>query len=383
LAADDVRPLVIHVVPPPTYALVTRQSTDQRPSSSFYLERALAPTEARQGHGTSRVVRVDPDRIDRETLAGADLVVFDHPGRLSPDAINLLAAALRRGRPILYVAAESPDATNLKLLADACGSDLKMPVQFMPPAAGQLRHDLFLQEVNAKVPPFSVFGDGVPLIKSKTKFSGGLVSRRLPGGLGDDVLASFSDRTAALIVTPCGAGTLAVLNVDLESSTLPGSPAFVPLIGELVDRLSGQGAATATITSGDLVAIDLPPEAGTALGLKIVGPSSAASADFGQIVTEGAGAAWGWPIAGPPGVYQIKRNDATVFAAACVLPPDEADLTHLDPELIRTRLAAGRQLHFRSAQQEEESKDTHWTWLAVACAGCMLVELVALKMYRT
>ena len=49
LAADDVRPFVLEVRPAPTYALITRQSAEQRPSSSYYLERALSAAAPRPG----------------------------------------------------------------------------------------------------------------------------------------------------------------------------------------------------------------------------------------------------------------------------------------------------------------------------------------------
>ena len=45
--------------------------------------------------------------------------MLDHPGRLPAESIKLLASLLRRGRPVLYVAAEPADATNLGVLADA------------------------------------------------------------------------------------------------------------------------------------------------------------------------------------------------------------------------------------------------------------------------
>ena len=59
--------------------------------------------------------------------------MLDHPGKLSADQVNLLAGLLRRGRGILYVAAEASDAVNLKAIAGAAGADLKMPVEFMQP----------------------------------------------------------------------------------------------------------------------------------------------------------------------------------------------------------------------------------------------------------
>ncbi|MDB5173691.1 MAG: hypothetical protein JWN51_2464, partial [Phycisphaerales bacterium] len=164
LAADDVRPFVLDVRPSPTYVLVTRQPSTPQPSSSHFLERALAPLrpvgEGAQLHG-ERVKRIGPDAIDRDALAAGDLIVLDHPGKLSSQSLGLVAALLRRGRPVLYVAAEPVDASNLKLLAQACGSDLKMPVEFTPPPAAEARRDLFLIEERVNESPFKAFGESL------------------------------------------------------------------------------------------------------------------------------------------------------------------------------------------------------------------------------
>ncbi|MEZ0266838.1 MAG: BatA and WFA domain-containing protein, partial [Phycisphaerae bacterium] len=159
LKADDRRAVVLEVRPSPTFVLVTRESTRPQATSSHFVERALAPAVVRQGQtvrGGARVVRVSPDKLDRDAIAPADLVVVDHPGRLSAPAANLLAGAMRRGRAVLYVAAETIDATNLKLIADAAGADMKMPVEFLPPGAGQVRRGLFLAEVRKVEAPFAV-----------------------------------------------------------------------------------------------------------------------------------------------------------------------------------------------------------------------------------
>src|SRR5207253_56465 len=110
-----------------------------------------------------------------------------------------------------------------KLLADAAGSDLQMPVEFAPPSAGQLRRNLFLTEVDRQRPPFDVFGDEAGAVLDPLRFSGGLASRKRENGLADDVIAKFSDGSAGLVITACGAGAVAVLNADLGTSNLPGS----------------------------------------------------------------------------------------------------------------------------------------------------------------
>jgi hypothetical protein len=256
-----------------------------------------------------------------------------------------------------------------------------MPVEFVPPATGQRRHGLFLAEVRRDLPPFSVFGDGLPALTGTLRFAGGLSSRRLDGGLADDVLASYGDRTAALVVTACGGGALAVLNLDLAASDLPRSPAFVPLVGELAGRLLGRPRTGDAVACGEPLAVPLPATAGPAAGLRVVAPDSG---DGGRLTDEAGGVLWQAAALGAPGVYRVERSGATVFAAAAAVPADESDLRPLDPQVLTGRLAGGRAIHFRAAAADDaEERDRLWAWLAVACVGCLLVEVLALKLFRT
>jgi len=165
---------------------------------------------------------------------------------------------------------------------------------------------------------------------------------------------------------------------------------FVPLVNELVARLLGRGRSEHAVASGERVDEYLPPEAGGASALKVVGPSAApASAppqvpDLGNVTDEGGFVLWHWAAAGPPGVYQVKRGDATVFALAAAVPPTEADLTPIDPSLLQGRLAGGRAVHFtQAATDASEQRDNTWAWVLAACVGCLLLETVALLAFRT
>ena len=154
---------------------------------------------------------------------------------------------------MLYVAAEPVDAANLKLLADTAGSDLKMPVEFLPPPGGFRvpRHDLFLADVRCEELPFSPFGESLPAAIGPLRFGGGLTSKPLPGGLVEDILATYSDRSAALVTASCGAGTLSVFNADLNECNIVGSPVFVPLVEELVNRLLSRPIGEEAVSSGE------------------------------------------------------------------------------------------------------------------------------------
>lgn len=376
--ADDVRPFVVDVRPPPAFLLLSRQPADVVPSSSYFLERALVPITPRAGRPGPRLVRLDPAQADAAALAAADVIALDHPGRLSPETVRLLATQVRRGRGLLYVAAEPQDATNLKLLADAAGGDWKLPVEFAPPPVGARRKDLFLATVRKDQPPFAVFGDGLPGVTDGLRFGGGLSSRRREEGLADDVWATYGDRTACLVVSGCGEGAVAVLNADLGASNLPAAPAFVPIVGELTARLVGRPRSADALPCGEPVALNLPPTVGLAAGLELRGPGG----DPGTLADDAGGVVWRHPRPDRPGVYATAKQGKTLFAAAVAVPPDEADLRPLDVSQIPEKAGAGRVVGVRSAGGDDRDRDRTWVWLAVGCVACVLAELAALKWFR-
>ena len=142
LSADNTRPLALQVYPQPHYLLLTKQSAESRPSSSYFLERAISPELPGDGRAGEKITRVDPSRVSRDALTSADLLLLDHPGKLSDQSLQLIASLLHRGRGVLYVVAEPADATNLKLLTRAAGSGLQIPVVHSPPV-GLALHTCF------------------------------------------------------------------------------------------------------------------------------------------------------------------------------------------------------------------------------------------------
>jgi len=382
LVADNTRPLALQVRSLPVYALITRESPKPHPSSSHFLERALVPGKPRPGEPSESVVRLDPSNLDLEVVRSASLLVLDHPGVLSDQAINLLATLVRRGHGLMYVAAEPVDAQNLARFALAAGEDLKMPVEFVPTEPSQPRHDLFLLEWKRDQTPFDQLGDLMDAQAGELRFNRGLNSRTLAGGLTDDVLASFSDRSAALVVTPCGAGNIAVLNADLTASNLPASPLFVPVVEELAGRLLAVSDSQDAMPCGEPLAQYLPADCGAASGLTISAPADSDADAGGALSDESTGVLWHADAAGDPGVYSIKRAGNTVFALASAAPASQSDLQTLDPSTLTTRLAAGRRVSYEIAGNLPP-KDQAWAWLLVGCAACMVAEVGILKLFRT
>jgi hypothetical protein len=383
LALDNVRPVAFHLRPEVVVALVTRQTERQRPSSSHYIQCALAPGP-QDSQGGVRIDRIDPLTLEAASLAGSDLIVLAHPGRLAPEGLQLIAGVLRRGRPLLYVAAEPADAVNLRQLADAVGGGWRLPVEFSPRPAGQARREVSLAAVRGEEPPLRAFGDALPALVRQLRFTPGLGSRPLPGGLAGDLRAAYSDGSACLVVAAADAGAVAVLNVDLLRSNLPRSGAFVPIVSELVDHLLEHHRRGQSASCGEPLIRQLPSDAAPCAGLTIVPPVEGdGEADYGELVDEAAGPLWRWLSPTETGVYRVCRGTDVVYAAAIQTPADESDLSVLPADVLTDRLAGGRQSVYRGMQDDDRGNDDVWKWCAVGCVLAMLGEIGALLAFRT
>jgi hypothetical protein len=400
LAVDNRRAFVVDVRARPSYLLVTREAAAPAPTSSHFLERALAPlppADAAGGQAGERVVRMAPGGMDAQALAEADAVVLARPGRLDAAATALLGNALRRGKSILYAAADPVDATNLGALARQAGADLRMPVEFLPPALGGaasrpagaagggpaagIRHDLTLAGVRRDDPVWAVFGDSLDATLNSLRFTAALSSRPVEGGLQDDLLATYSDRSAALVATRCGQGTLIVWNAELADSNVVSSGAFVPLVGELAARLIA-GRPAAAVDAGGPLALALPADAGGPADLAVTGPDGKPVAQ-GRLQEEPGGLVWRLAAGDRTGVYQVSRNGQTLAAAAVVTPVEESDLASLPPDVLTGRLAGGRQITVRgAATAENDGPDRAWAWLAVVAAVALAAETLVLRVFR-
>jgi hypothetical protein len=383
LPDDNVRAFVIDVRPPPALALITRQAANVVPSSSYFIERALSPYEAQERRSSTRIVRLRPEAIDRETLSSVESIIIDHPGKLPPETIQLLASFFNRGRGILYLSSEPTDATNLKLLTDAIGGGFHLPVEFVP-SARRPRRNLLIAEARKDQPPFALFGDQLPSFLEELRFSGGLATHPQPGSIAEEILSTFDDQSAFLVAADSSASTFAVINADLGQSNLPSSPMFVPLLGELVQRrLSGPAHRVETVLSGEPFSLALPPEIEAPAGLTISGPRVGAT-DTGELVQESQGTVWRSESAGAPGSYEVRRDGRTLFAAPVVLAAEESDLRTIGADVFKDRLSGGRNIEFRSAVSDRsQAQDSLWIWLAIGCIGCLLLEIATLAWFRT
>ncbi len=389
LTADNSRPIAFEVRGKPLFALVTRESAAERLTSSHYLDCALVPDANKDDRASGKIVRIDPQQPDRQTLAAADLIVLDHPGKLPAETVEFVAGLLRRGRASIYVAAEPIDAGNLRSLSNLLGAGLRLPVEFLADATDTERSGLFLTSVRNDTAPFSVLAENAAKITGQLRFAGGLNTRKLTDALEDDVLATYNDGSACLVLSGSDAGSLAVLNADLTRSNFPKTEAFVPIIEELVVRLLSPRTSEPAFVCGESLLVRLPAAGGTGEVLTIRGPTeSVAGRSLGELTADATGSVWHWPTPDRVGVYRINREkntreQDTVMAVAVSIAAEESPLESLPLSTLKDRLAAGRQVQIRSAGASDPSQDDVWTWLLAACVGCLLSELLLLLSFRS
>ncbi len=384
LPADDRLPISLQVFPRPRLTVLTRDRADDKGSSAWYMQKALrSAVGITDDESLQMVDAADPDP---ELLRLADVIIAARPGRLSRTAITVLTAMLQRGRSLLYVAGDQLDAANLSDLTASLGSSVRLPVEFLPRPPGRRGTVRHLVEVNRRQSPFSVFGDELSAAVGSLEFSGGLITRGTQAGLKDDVRASLDDQSALLVVSSTGRGRLAIINADLERSSLARTPVLVPLLGELITQdLATQGDAQSSVESGESFTLQLPVGEEHLDTLSVSGPEGEVSDQHaGTLAASPGGIVWDVLHSGPAGVYSVEQSGETVAAVVASIPDEESDLRSLSAEVFEGRLSGGRSLQYaEGTAAAAQEQDTLWVWLAAACVGCVLLELLTLKAFRT
>jgi Aerotolerance regulator N-terminal/von Willebrand factor type A domain len=390
LSSDDERPIAFEIYAPPRVCLISRQLPSQVPSSSFFLNQAMnlaIGASEQQEDSQSSVVRLSTDNLDAANLPAAELYVVDHAGTMNDDTLELLAQRVRRGKSLLWVASSLADGVAIERLTSKLGVGFQPPVQLASPRDGFIRKDLFITSTRNREPPFAIFGDSTSSILGTVRIGGGLDTRTTREGLQDQLLATLSDSSALLYITPCDAGQVAVFNLDLEKSNWYREQSFVPVISELLQRLLSSHSPTNESFCGEPIVRILPSNltADSTLDIRNKDVRSPSSEDYGKWEWSESQSAtiWTWPDPVGAGIYQVNSSGKEVAAVATCAPALESDLATLEQTTLQGRISGTRPVGFRTADDEDNKDDSLWNWLIVACVLGMLSEVAALRWFRS
>lgn len=383
LPTDDTRPWVLKVADKPKVVLLSAQNANARPSSGYYLDRAigfLVGRSADQG-----LTRLHPQTDDIDAVEDADVLVIDRPGRLSSTLVKRIATSLRRGQGLLYVVSELADGVNISAIEKELGASMQLPVRFVPPAGRRARRNLSVFEVSRRESPFDIFGDTLDSAFGMVRIGGGLGTEQTDQALKDRVLAKLSDQSALLVVSDAADGKIVILNADLEQSNLAVKPPFVPMVGELITQLLPNRDGDTESDCGQPLVRLMPPSVTLEdkLTVQPVDDWPENAEGYGTWEASSSGVLWQWPKPNECGVYQVSRAAETMMSVAVTTPATESDLATLDADTFTATGEGTRPLGFRDARETPEDDDRWWNWLLVACLCGLFCEVAVLRMFRT
>ena len=396
IVADDSRPIAFRIERPPKVVVLTKSSPKTEANSVFFLRQALeiiagpaTLSDKTNTNASARTQTIDPNNTGAdaiaESLSDADIFLINHCGALDRSIVDTISLRVRRGKGLLYIASELVDAVNLDLFATAMGSGYQPPVQLVPPDNDTKRKNLFVRDIRSRQPPFDIFGEQAIAAMQTTRIGGGLATRTLETGLRDQVVAELSDSSSLLFLTSCDAGTVAVLNADLDESNWCSQPSFFPVFNELINATFSNRNSSPESFGGEPLIRQLStgiPESAN-LSAETADKRSAETESFGNWEWNAAqnNFIWAWPDPVGPGVYQLINKREPAIATAISAPAAESDPKTLNADLLQGRLAGTRTIAFRDANTANEKSDQWWNWLIVACILGLASEIITLRWF--
>lgn len=233
-AEEQIRILVINGAPRP----IPFQD------EAFFLTRALDAI-GRSG----RRVRVDtmtPDAMRPATVSGRDIIFCVNVHLLAPDVLQALQSAVMAGAGVLVTLGDHSDEEFASRMRDI----LALPLREIHGSGTQLGDDqgLSVGAVETDLEAARELGGATSeSLKRARVFRHGILAPASPADGEVQTWIKLESGAPLLVERRMGAGSLMLLatSVDLDWTDLPAHPGYLPLIGVLVEHLSGRGQVDA------------------------------------------------------------------------------------------------------------------------------------------
>ena len=378
--------MVVDVVEHMPVVLVADDDVNEPGSSSYFMERALAPRDDQADQ--LEVKRLGSDQVTGAALSGASAVVVSDIGALRPAAASALVEYARGGGGIAWFCGGGPVGQNLAMVDQLGGPSGLLP--FMPGT----RRDL------ASAGSALTIGSGAWQSRMLQAFDersqvalSQIIFRRVLsiGELRADArtLLSFNDGTPALAARTVGSGQFMLANFSpsLASSDLGRYGAFVALMQSLVNDLQPQRDERKILLVGEPYEFS-PIGANATSRIEVIGPDGQAVAaesttQNGKLVVS---------VARPsePGFYQLQPNSQAISTAAINIDSRESDLRRADEAVLARQLEAGGNggaaPEFNELNQSgpivQLRGQPMWNWFIAAAMGALALELLMLGVWR-
>ncbi len=305
---------------------------------TFYIERALMPADA--AGWAIRAKSFTAEELATESLKGFKVVYLVNLPAPDQDTAERLRSYVAAGGNLVWIGGDNvqPDAYN-RMNEQAKGELLPAPLTEVRAAkAGEGRDSWSVSVLEKDEPALRTLVEPASLYQSVLVYK----YLRLDVEKAPEmrVLGRLEGGDPILVERRVGQGTVMMLTTGAHVgwSNLPLRPIFLPLMLRLTLEVSGSAEARRSVLAGSPLvvplesprptAIEVQPPSGALLRLAIENPSAS---DFRFGDTHEAGIYMVRPL-------ETGRSDEMAFAVN--MDPDEANLTKVDREELRSRLGS-------------------------------------------
>lgn len=367
--------------------LISDAEPDDSSCAAFFVELALSPSEY-AGTGIT-VTRRNSQEVDEASLERADAFFIVAPVQLRGETVERIAKRVGDGAALACFLDGPTAPAIVSALEGASRGAISPPYELQRAVTSREPAGERLSSVRTTSGPLKIFAS------PDQGDLGDIAFRRhylttAPGARREEVLAEYSDGSAALALSPAGRGAAIYANFPVEPAAgdLAGHPLFPSMLHELLRALRTTGSAgdnrpgmpwgINVLASGVKDEEDTDPYVVLAPDGKELETFVKARARIVELA-----------VAAPtsPGHYLVRHRGADVDVGVVNVDPKETDTRQLD---IASLLEAGeRPKGGRISVVDTEGKLVSagvpkrlWPLLAALAAGCLAAEMLLLAAWR-